>query len=101
MPRRCYPTLDIHRALQDADDALQDVLSFLEILEHTNGPNTPQGTATLAGNVKALRLLLRMAVPAPLEALMRVEQHDSDAAAQYIGTQEPLTRDTRGARTAG
>ncbi len=84
MPRRCYPTLDIQRALQDADDALQDVLWYLEILEHTNGVDSPGGTATLAGNVKALRFLLGMAVPPSLAQVMREEQRDSDATEQYM-----------------
>lgn len=84
MPRRCYPTLDIQRALQDADDALQDALWYLNILEHTNGADTPQGTATLTGNVKALRFLLGMAVPPSLAQMMRGEQRDCDATEQYM-----------------
>jgi hypothetical protein len=95
MPRRCYPMLDIKRALQDADDALHDVLRYLEILEHTNGSDTPHGAATLSGNVKALRLLLRMAVPPPLDALMLVEQRDADATETYMGTQKPPPFNTR------
>jgi hypothetical protein len=87
MPRRCYPTLDIQRALKDADDALQDVLWYLNILEHTNGVDTPAGTMTLTGNVKALRFLLGMAVPPSLAQMMRGEQRDSDAAETYIGNQ--------------
>jgi hypothetical protein len=85
MPRRCYPTLDIKRALEDADDALKDVLTYLEILDHTNGVDTPHGTATLTGNVRALRFLLSMAVPPPLASLMLVEQHDFEAAEAYVG----------------
>jgi hypothetical protein len=85
MPRRCYPTLDIQHALQDADAALRDVLTYLEILEHTNGVNTPEGTATLYGNVRAVRCLLGWAVPQPLAQTMAQEQRDCDAAEAYLG----------------
>lgn len=85
MSRTYYPLLDVKRALEDADAALQDVICYVEILGRGTLPELPPDTATFLGNVKAVRALLGMAVPPRVAAAMAQEQANFTACERYLG----------------
>jgi hypothetical protein len=80
-----YPLLDVKRALEDADAALQDVIFYVEILGRGERPDLPPDTATFLGNIKAVRALLSMAIPPRVVAAMAQEQANFAACERYLG----------------
>ena len=77
-----YPLLDIHEALADADQHLNDILYYVRVLQADSDGHYPPDATQLLANVEAIRELLTEVIPPALQQAIADEQtqYDEDEA---------------------